>query len=180
MPDETRANPDKLLADMAAGHARLLDVIRQVDAAGRLGEPGACEAWSARDVFAHVVIYQRWIAIQLGATALEPVPGGPPEVMAEIESRNAHFHAALADRSLADLPRDDEAAYAEIRERVAALTEADLRRLWQIRGTGAGPAPEGTSDQAWPLWQLVDGETAGHYEQHAAWLAAWLAAGATC
>lgn len=179
MPDETRANPDRLLADMAAGHARLLDVIRQVDAAGRLGEPGACDAWSARDVFAHVVIYQRWIAIQLGA-ALEPVPGGPPEVMAELESRNAHFHAALAGRSLADLLRDDEAAYSEIRERVAALTEADLRQPWEIRENGARPAPEGTSEQAWPLWQLVDGETAGHYEEHATWLASWLAAAATC
>jgi uncharacterized damage-inducible protein DinB len=178
-PDPARANPETLLAVMASGHARLLDVVRRADASGRVSDPGACGAWSVRDVFAHVVVYQRWIAIQLGAP-LEPMPVGPPEVMADQERRTAHFHEALRDRSLADLLRDDETAYAAIWERVAALSEIELRQHWEIRGTGAVPAPAGAPPPTWALWHLIDGETAHHYEEHAAGLAAWLAERATC
>lgn len=180
MPNEVRPSREGMLAAMAAEHERLLDMLRRVEAAGRLHEPNAYGQWSARDVYAHVVFYQRWISVQVGAALDLRLPEGPPGEVADLDRRNALIHDMMRDVPMDDLRRDDAEAYAAVRERVAAMTEADLDRLWEIHGRGARPQPEGSTVQGFPLWQWLNGDTCGHYEEHARGLEAWLATEASC
>jgi Mycothiol maleylpyruvate isomerase N-terminal domain len=172
-PNEVRPSREVLRASMDSWHARLLDAVGRAEAAGLLEEPGACGEWSARDVFGHVVFYERWITVQLGAP-LDLPPPGPPEEMDDVDRQNAYFAGVLREASLGELLRDDAEAYAAVRERLAALTEAELDRPWQRHGNGARPAVAGDTAPARPLWQWVNGDTAGHYEEHASGLEAWL------
>jgi len=93
------------------------------------------QAWTARDVLAHLVSaergHQRLIANVAGGG-----PGSPPDL--NVDAYNRTHVAALAERSPADLLADLRSVRADSVALVSGLTDADLAR----RGNHPARGPE--------------------------------------
>jgi uncharacterized protein DUF1706 len=164
----------ELLAAMRAERARWDALVAKVGAS-RVDEPGVAGDWTLKDVSAHLTRYEAWTAAQLAGTRYEtaaPPPGVDPN---DMQQRNAWFHDL--DRSLpweVVLPASA-AAHAELLRQVEARDDADLQAPYTLSPDGQLVPATDASAQSAPLWQIIDGNAAEHYRDHADELEAWLA-----
>jgi uncharacterized protein (TIGR03083 family) len=95
------------------------------------------QAWTARDVLAHLVSAERGHQI-LVANVAGGGPGSPPDL--SVDAYNRHHVAALAERAPADLLVDLRSVRADTIALVSGLTDADLGR----RGNHPALGPDTT------------------------------------
>jgi hypothetical protein len=151
---------EKMDAARAAWEAVLAEVPEE-----RMEQPGVAGEWSVKDVVAHATAWQHKTALDCLRRGLHD-PDYAPDASEEIdgEEQNQLFYEQHRDRPLADILAEDRQVYAEIIERVTALSEEDLLE------------PERYAWADGPLWQYVSGDTIAHYPEHAEGIRAWLGA----
>ncbi len=136
----------------------------------RMTEPGAAGEWSVKDVVAHVAFYVQFTADQLeamarGETGMVLRPDQPRDVQVEdMHARNAAVYRMNRDRPLHELLDEDRHEYARLLTAIELLPESTLN------DTQSYPWLEGIA-----VWQLIDGNSWGHYAEHSAGIRAWLA-----
>lgn len=157
-----------LIERMRAGRAAWEAELAEVPAA-RLAEPGVEGHWSAKDVIAHVTVYDAWTADQLegvlrGETAMVVRPDEPEGADTfDTDQRNAAYYEAYKDRPLDAILTEAERAFPRLLAAVEELPEDVLlerRRLEWLGGTA--------------LWELIAGNSYDHYAEHLAAIRAWL------
>lgn len=135
--------------------------------------------WSARDVLAHVSADNRWFGAQLQACAEDRLPGAlesygtdePPPPGADLstqDGRNAAQHERNRGKALEEIRREHAEYRARLLELIRALPDAEFERDYAIADNGhigwVRPATE--SEQGFPLWRWLQGNTWHHYEDH--------------
>jgi hypothetical protein len=158
----------ELLEQMRAARADFEAALARIPLE-RQGEPGAAGEWSAKDVLAHVMAYDRWTAAQL--TALKRgTPATPRELydMDEAPRVSEPFNVDVMNEMIYDYHRDiplDEVraaadqAFARFLAAVEALSDNELAAPHDFTGGR-------------PLWTVVPGQSFEHYREHAAALRA--------
>ncbi len=143
----TRAEVLTLIRD---GRSALEAALARLGAA-RLETPGlAGGEWSAKDLMAHVTFWESLMVARLGG------PKPAVEWAGDVDATNAAVYAANRERPLADVRRDFDAVHRDLVARVEALSDDDLNAV---------RAPE---DDDRVVWEQIEGETWGHYPEHAA------------
>ena len=158
----------ELLDKIATSYGNWQALVAQVPRE-RMGEPGFAGDWSLKDVIAHITVYERWTADKLEAdvrteTLERPVPWGPADGnTTDMDARNAAYH-----RHYREMPLDDVLAAAqEHHQRLVAaierLAESDINETQKFTWTGGGA-----------LWQVIEGNSYEHYDDHQPGVRAWL------
>ncbi len=137
-PIETKA---QLLAKLRESRAALEKVLGKV-APEAMTRPGVCEAWSAKDVLAHVAHWQElhlgwWAAVQRGETPDVPAPGLTFKP-ADMDRLNQQIYLAHCDQPLEEVLRYLRETYERFVAVVEATPEADLFRPGLVSFTGKG------------------------------------------
>jgi Mycothiol maleylpyruvate isomerase N-terminal domain len=120
-----------LIAALSASRAELELVLSHVPLE-RMTEPGACGAWSVKDVLAHLAVENDWLALQLERRARGEVPGSEElqrvqELgLADNETRNAYYAQQHRDLDLADVRDWDRRANERLLVALAALPASRL------------------------------------------------------
>jgi hypothetical protein len=156
------------------GAIQLLDVMRTARSnweallaeAGeaRLTEPGVEGDWSLKDIIAHITYFETWatnclMAIRRG----EPLP--QPEYKGlSIDEENALIYERQRSLPLADVLSGSQISFQRSIESVQGLHDKDLYDLEFTRAAGAD----------WTVFDLIEGDTFGHYNDHSASVRAWL------
>jgi hypothetical protein len=78
--------------------------------------------------------------------------------------RNAAVYAQNRDRSLPDVLTEAQQVYAQLLAGLEALDDEDLNDAWRFKQMPA----------EWIPWQLIAGNSYGHYEEHIPSICAWL------
>ena len=144
-----RANWEALLAE--AGETRLT-------------ESGVEGDWSLKDVIAHIAYYEAWaadnvIAIRHGELRPQSAYKG-----LEMDERNARIYERNRVKPLAEVLQESQSAFQRSLAAVEGLRDEDLYDLEFTRASGAD----------WTLFDLVEGDTFEHYNDHIAAARAWL------
>jgi len=153
----------QLLEVMRTARANWEALLAQIGEA-RLTEPGVEGDWSLKDIIAHITYYEVWtaddvIAIRRGE------PRSPVEYQGlEMDERNARIYERNRVKSLAEVLQESQAAFQRSLAAVAELRDEDLYDLELTRASGAD----------WALFDLIEGDTFGHYNDHIASVRAWL------
>ena len=150
---------DKLLAALDAARADFLDALAAVDE-DLVTVPGVMEDWSVRDLVVHVAF---WADHASGALDLA-TSGRGDEFAHSSDQTDAMNARVLADGRLvspSDALKREGAAFAGLRERVAALDPALLG------------LPLGNGDT---VEAVIGYDGAEHYAEHTAHLRAWFGA----
>jgi len=152
---------DELLGRMREDRSRLDAAVDRVAARGRT-EPAFGGGWSINDILAHVSFWERTCTGWLVAVAEGRAPARPE--VRDVDATNARAHAEARGRTPEAIARDAREAFAAIIDATASLSDADI------------------ADEArfgFPVWGMIDGNSAEHYREHAEQIEAWLAAGTT-
>jgi len=126
----------------------------------RMTQPGLAGAWSVKDIIAHVTWFEREMVGMLRAKALVGSEWwGLPQ-----DERNAAVFEQNRGRALADVLSEARAVHQELVEAVEALSDDDLNDPRRFAGMPAD----------WIPWEVLDGNSFGHYPDHMSAIRAWL------
>lgn len=155
----------ELLAAMQAGYEKFNALLAPLNEA-QLTEPGASDDWSIKDILVHLATWQGRAAQALEAAKRgeQPQFDTPINTPEEMNRFNDATFAANRARSLAEVEQDFRTSYQRLFASVEALGEADLFE------PGHFAWMEGDA-----LWKKAEGDTFGHYDEHAPPIEAWLA-----
>ena len=134
-------------------------LLAEVDEA-RMTQPGPAGEWSLKDIIAHVTWGEREMVGVLQARALV----GSDLWGASQFERNAAVYAQNRDCPLPEVLAEAQEVHARLVDELEKLSDEDLndaRRFQQM------PAE-------WIPWQLIAGNSYGHYDEHSPWIRAWL------
>ncbi len=154
----------QLVAAMRAARSDWDALLAEVGEA-RWEEPGVAGDWSIKDLIAHLAYFENWAtqvtdAIERG----EPLPTSPYKGL-EVDQENAliyqHYHA----RPLAEVVHESQASYLRSLDVVQRLRDEDLYSLEFTRPAGVD----------WIIFDLLEGDTFGHYREHTLSVRAWAA-----
>ena len=148
-----RSNWDALVAE--AGEARLT-------------EPGVEGAWSLKDIIAHITYFETWatdnvLAFRRG----EPRPQSEYKGL-EIDEENARIYERFRSKSLPQVLQESQISFRRSIEAVQGLRDEDLY----------DPKFTRVPDADWTVFDLIEGDTFEHYNEHRASVRAWLDRGA--
>ncbi len=118
-------------------------------------EPNVEEAWSLKDILAHVVSWESWMCENLAtAVSTNSIPNNP-QTEAEVDSMNAQFTAENEAKPLAQVLAEFAENEAKIEAAITAVPEEALldKDYYEWRNGR-------------PLSWLVAGNTFGHYSDH--------------
>jgi hypothetical protein len=144
-----RSNWEALLAE--AGEARLT-------------EPGVEGDWSLKDIIAHITYFEVWATDNLSA-----IRRGDPRPQAEytgleIDEENARIYERNRVKSVAEVLSESQASFERSLEAVQRLRDEDLYDPEYTRASGAD----------WTVFDLIEGDTFEHYNDHSTSVRAWL------
>ncbi len=150
---------EALLGEMDAAHDDFLDALGAVDAE-LVTVPGVMEDWSVRDLVVHVAAWS-----EHGAAAIELATSGRGAEFgyskAQTDAMNERIHAEARTTTPAAALAREERAFADFRDRVAALPAEAL------------PTVLGNGDT---VEAVIRYDGPDHYAEHTAHLRAWFAA----
>jgi hypothetical protein len=159
----------RLIETLRAARADWEALIARVDVT-RLTEPGAEDAWSVKDVLAHIAAYERWTADQLAGLLLgetsQVASSALPDTSGtdDRDRRNAAIFAAHHRHSLAKVRAEAADAIARLLELIGQLSEETLAETRRYRWTGGLSVAEAIASDSYE-----------HYAQHAPAIRTWLA-----
>ena len=130
----------------------------------RLTEPGVEGDWSIKDIIAHIAYYESWVvdclaAIQHGGSLPQSEFKG-----LSMDERNAIIYARNRGRPLADVLRDSQTSFNQSIGLVRKLRDEDLYDPEFTRQYGV----------EWTIFDLIEGDTFEHYQDHLVSARAWL------
>ena len=144
-----RSNWEALLAE--AGEARLT-------------EPGVEGNWSLKDITAHLTYFETWATDNVMAFRL----GGPRPQSEykglEVDEENARIYERLRAKPLSEVLQESQASFQRSLEAVQGLRDEDLY----------DPKFTRVPDADWTVFDLIEGDTFEHYNDHIASVRAWL------
>ena len=144
-----RANWETLLAE--AGEARLT-------------EPGVEGDWSLKDIIAHITYFETWAADNVMAfRAGAPRPQSEYKGL-EVDEENARIYERFRARPLAEVLQESQASFQRSIEAVQGLRDEDLY----------DPKFTRVPDADWTAFDLIEGDTFEHYNDHITSVRAWL------
>lgn len=157
----------QLLDEMNRGYATLETVLAPLDQQ-QMTTPGVTGDWSIKDIVAHLAVWQDYLVIRLQAAARNEVPAMYGIVSDEdegsaIDRLNAGFYEENKSRPLDDVLANLRTTYRQIEDDVQTLNDEDLfepKRFAWMKGNA--------------LWELVEGNTYEHYQEHIASIQEWL------
>ena len=127
-------------------------------------EPGVEGHWSIKDIVAHITYFENWTADVTGALERgEPLPTSPYKGM-EVDQENALIYQRYHARPLAEVVRESQASFLRSLDVVQRLRDEDLYSQEFTRPAGVD----------WVIFDLIEGDTFGHYRDHIASVQAWL------
>ncbi len=144
-----RANWEALLAE--AGEARLT-------------EPGVEGDWSLKDIIAHITYFETWAADNVMAfRRREPRPQSEYKGL-DVDEENARIYERMRAKSLPQVLQESQISFQRSIEAVQGLRDEDLY----------DPAFTRVPDADWTVFDLVEGDTFEHYNDHIKSVRAWL------
>ena len=157
-------NKDELLDRIYEGYRRFQEVVgplteQQVIQAGVAGE------WSVKDILIHLTNWELYAMMRIEIA----VHGLPLELRwtedeEGYDRKNAQIYAANRDKPFRQAQREFNHTYQRMLDFVRELTEEDL---FDASGQVA-------QRLGYPAWQLIAGNTDGHYEEHGETIRVWL------
>lgn len=156
-------NKAQLLDLVRSGYAAFEDLLAPLSEA-QLTTPGVNGDWSIKDVLVHLATWQQRADIRVQAALRNTAPDQEPITNDEEMNRfNDETFAQNRQRPLAEVQNDFRTSYQQLLADAEALSENDLfdsdRFPW-MKGTA--------------IWQLLEGDTYGHYDEHKPPIEAWL------
>ncbi|MBI5566503.1 MAG: ClbS/DfsB family four-helix bundle protein [Chloroflexi bacterium] len=131
---------------------------------GRWEQPGVAGDWSIKDIIAHLTYFENWATEVTGALERgEPLPASPYQGM-EIDQENAAIYQRYHARPLAEAVHESQAAFLRSLDVVQRLRDEDLYSPEFTRPAGVD----------WIVFDLIEGDTFGHYRDHIVSVRAWL------
>ncbi|MGH2487503.1 MAG: ClbS/DfsB family four-helix bundle protein [Ktedonobacterales bacterium] len=135
----------------------------------RMTLPGVAGEWTAKDLVAHVAVYERWTAWQMeralrGETVMVSLPEQTPATdVDDQDERNAAFYQIFRDQPLDETLAQARASYDRLLAAVNAFPDDLLansdRFEWSF---------------GIPVWRVVASGSFAHEEGHIAHIRAWL------
>ncbi len=130
----------------------------------RLTEPGVEGDWSLKDIIAHITYFETWAADNVMAFRT-----GAPRPQAEfkgleVDEENARLYERFRARPLADVLQESLASFQYSIEAVQGLRDEDLH----------DPKFTRAPDADWTAFDLIEGDTFEHYNDHSTSVRAWL------
>ncbi len=160
----------EIVVRMEAARRALLATLGAQELAA-LVAPGPDGGWSVKDHIAHIAAWERYLAAMLTGDDRWTEMGltGAPTQVEEWQINKAIYEHNV-DLSLAQVYARWDAAHRTVLDALAGLTDADLLLPF------AHYVPDATGDGATdPIYGWINGNTWGHYEEHAGWIAEQLA-----
>lgn len=153
----------QLVAAMRAARSDWDALLAQVGQA-HWEEPGVEGHWSLKDIIAHITYFENWTADVTGALERgEPLPTSPYQGL-DVDQENALIYQRYHARPLAEIVHESQAAFRRSLDVVQRLRDEDLYSLEFTRPAGVD----------WVIFDLIEGDTYGHYRDHFASVRAWL------
>jgi len=157
-------NKTELLARMRASYDAFEALLAPLSLA-QLSTPGVNGEWAVKDILVHLATWQSRASIRLESIARQvDAPLGPIDNDEEMNAFNDSTFEANRARPADEVLAEFRAAVKRLDANVAATDERDLFEA------GRFPWLEGGM-----LWQNVEVNTYGHYEEHAVMIEQWLA-----
>lgn len=130
--------------------------------------PGAQGDWSVKDTLAHLSAWEKVLLDRLGAV----MSGGPmqyPPIRSEEELNllNDKIYAENKERLLSSVLMEFRSVYHGVLTVLEALDKSML----------AQPALPGLGEEGPRVWQLIQDNTSGHFQEHRQALEEWFASG---
>ena len=130
----------------------------------RLTEPGVEGDWSLKDIIAHITYFETWAADNVMAFRRgEPRPQSEYKGL-EIDEENARLYELLRAKPLTQVLQESRISFQRSIDAVQGLRDEDLYDPEFTRASGAD----------WAVFDLVEGDTFGHYNDHSTSVRAWL------
>jgi len=170
MADEYQDHPtsvDDTLQRMDSGWLRLSAFIEGLTPA-QLTRPTDAAGWTVKDHLAHLAAWERSMAYALQGRPRHEglgVDEGTYLNDTDAEDINEAVHAASRDVPLDDVLATLRANHERMRELVAGLTDADLRRSY----SSFLPNEPG-KDDGQPIVARIAGNAYEHYDEHLPWM----------
>ncbi len=166
MSDEPEILGKQALLDaIRAEGGRLAAVISSIEP-GMLTEPGVFDAWSVKDIIAHITSWEQrlcgWIETWRRGEKVERPEPGANWGLGEVDRVNQRDYAAKRDMSLDDVLTEATAARARVVALVEGIDERDLTEK---------SADWDNVELSW----IVRANTDEHYAEHRAEIEAWIA-----
>jgi hypothetical protein len=154
--------------------AQLLEVMRTARSSweallaeageARLTEPGVEGDWSLKDIIAHITYYETWAADCLTAIRRgEPRPRSEYAGL-EMDERNARIYERNRVKSVAEVLQESRVSFQRSLDAVQGLRDEELYDPEFTRASGVD----------WIVFDLVEGDTFEHYNDHITSVRAWL------
>ncbi len=144
-------NKDEVITRVRTERSRWNDIIAHIDDDLML-KPGVEGDWSAKDVLAHVIWYEREIIGLLRARAFV----GSDLWALPLDERNAGVHAETKSMTLEEVRAESERVFPELLEQLEALPEDAYGDPSSFPGMPA----------EWEPWFIIAGNTFNHYPDH--------------
>ena len=144
-------NKAEVLDRVKTARSRWNNLLAQVDDDLML-RPGSEGDWSAKDVLAHVMWYEREMVGMLKSRALI----GSDLWALPLDERNAGVHEDIKDMSLEAVRAESERVFPALIEQLEALPDAAYGDSAHFRHMPA----------EWAPWDVIAGNTFRHYPDH--------------
>ena len=130
----------------------------------RLTEPGVEGDWSLKDIIAHITYFETWATDNVMAFRRgEPRPQSEYKGL-EIDEENARLYERLRAKPLTQVLQESRISFQRSIDAVQGLRDEDLYDPEFTRASGAD----------WAVFDFIEGDTFGHYNDHSASVRAWL------
>ena len=147
---------DELLERVRAGRRNWDDLIASVPRE-RMLEPLWENGWDVKDIVAHVDFLEWWVGEFIrkrGWPDVDALLNAP-----DVDEQNNAIYELNKDRSLDDVLSESASRHESLVNVLTGLTDDDVR--------DPKPLIDPPPDDSWTLERLVEGNTWGHYPQHA-------------
>ena len=144
-------NKDEVITRVRIERSRWSEIIDHIDDDLML-KPGVEGDWSAKDILAHVIWYEREIVGLLRARAFV----GSDLWALPVDERNAGVHEETRSMTLDELRDESERVFPDLLEQLEALPEDAYGDPSSFPGMPA----------EWEPWFIIAGNTFNHYPDH--------------
>ncbi|MDE2860672.1 MAG: DinB family protein [Chloroflexota bacterium] len=144
-------NKEEVITRVRTERSRWNDIIAQINDDLML-KPGVEGDWSARDILAHVIWYEREIVGLLRARAFV----GSDLWALPLDERNAGVHEETRSMTLEEVRAESERVFPDLLEQLEALPEDAYGDPSSFPGMPA----------EWEPWYIIAGNTFNHYPDH--------------
>jgi hypothetical protein len=131
------------------------------------------QGWSVKDHIIHLAAWERSVVFFLQGRPRADGLGISDKLFHEsVDEVNAAIQARNRDKSLAEAQAEFRNVHRQLLETLAAMTDADLRKGFEEFQPGESPGVDGRT-----AYEVIENNTAGHYEEHQPWIDALVRGG---